>query len=532
MHRIEIYDTTLRDGTQGEGVSLSLEDKLRIATRLDDQGFDFIEGGYPMSNPKDSEFFRRIQEQPLRHAKICAFGMTRRKSTTAAEDRGIKALLESGAAVITLVGKTARFQVQEVLRVSLDENVAMISDSIRYLREAGREVVYDAEHFFDGWKEDPDYGMRTLRAAVEAGAGIVVLCDTNGGSMPEEVAEMTRLVSDRLSIPVGIHCHNDCALAVANSLAAVDAGATQVQGTINGFGERCGNADLVAVVANLAIKKPGYEVLGGRGLEHLTELSRFVYETANMHFQSSQPFVGPSAFAHKGGMHVHAVSRATSSYEHIDPAAVGNHRRVLLSELSGRSNIVALTTRYSIQNDRKLLTKLLAEVVALESQGYQFEAAEGSFDLLVKRCTGTFTAHFERLNYHVTVAVDVDGQTTTEATVKLRVAGVVRHEVAEGDGPVNALDAALRKALNGSFPNLRAMQLVDYKVRVINSEAATAACVRVVIESRDDDNVWGTVGVSENIIEASWNALVDSIEYKLCKDDTDRIENHESQTAP
>jgi 2-isopropylmalate synthase len=446
--------------------------------------------------------------------------MTRRKGRKASEDRGMKALLDSGTAVITLVGKTSAFHTTKVLRVSFDENLAMIADSVRYLRQAGREVVYDAEHFFDGWKQDPDFAFSTLRAAVEAGAMIVVLCDTNGGSMPEEIATLTKLVGDRLSVPVGIHCHNDCALAVANSLSAVDAGAAQVQGTINGLGERCGNADLVAVIANLALKKTGYEVLGGRNLDHLTELSRFVYETVNMHFQPNQPFVGPSAFAHKGGMHVHAVSQAVSSYEHIAPELVGNQRRILVSELSGRSNIIALTTKYSIQSDRELMDKILAEVVALENQGYQFEAAEASFDLLVKRCVGTFIPHFERLNYHVNVETRSDGRTTTEATVKLRIGDVVRHEVAEGDGPVNALDAALRKALNGSFPNLNAMQLVDYKVRVINSEAATAACVRVVIETRDENDVWGTVGVSENIIEASWNALVDSIEYKLCKDET------------
>lgn len=520
MRRIEIYDTTLRDGTQGEGVSLSLQDKLRITARLDDQGIDYIEGGYPMSNAKDHDFFQRMRARPPAHARICAFGMTRRKDRKAAEDRGMQALLDSGAAVITLVGKTSAFHTTNVLRVSFDENLAMIADSIRYLRQAGRDVIYDAEHFFDGWKQDPDYAFRTLRAAVEAGAMIVVLCDTNGGSMPEEIATLTRLVGDRLSVPVGIHCHNDCALAVANSLAAVDAGAAQVQGTINGLGERCGNADLVAVIANLALKKTGYEVLGGRRLDHLTELSRFVYETANMHFQPNQPFVGPSAFAHKGGMHVHAVTKAVSSYEHIPPELVGNQRKILVSELSGRSNIIALTTKYSIQNDRALMDKILAEVVALEHRGYQFEAAEASFDLLVKRCAGTFTPHFERLNYHVNVETRGDGRTTTEATVKLRVGDVVRHEVAEGDGPVNALDAAMRKALNGSFPHLSSMQLVDYKVRVINSEAATAACVRVVIETRDENDVWGTVGVSENIIEASWNALVDSIEYKLCKDET------------
>jgi len=518
VRKIQIYDTTLRDGSQGEGVSFSLADKVRIARRLDHLGFDFIEGGYPLSNPKDAEFFQRIAEQPLEHAQLCAFGMTRRRGRSAEQDVGMQALLASGAGTITLVGKTSAFHVEQVLGVSQAENLAMIAESVRYLREAGREVIYDAEHFFDGWRDNADYALQSVHAAAQAGARLVVLCDTNGGRLPEEIASMTTDVQRGLDVPVGVHCHNDADLAVANSLAAVDAGAVHVQGTINGLGERCGNADLISVIANLALKKQGYQVLFGEGIEHLTDLSRFVYETANMHFVPNQPFVGPSAFAHKGGMHVHAVSKAVSSYEHIDPELVGNRRRILVSELSGRSNIIALTTRSDIEQDRELMDAILRQVVDLENRGYQFEAAEASFELLVKRCAGTFRPHFDRLNYHVNVATDAAGEITTEATVKLRVGNIVRHEVAEGDGPVNALDAALRKALNGTFPNLRTMSLADYKVRVINSEAATAACVRVVIESRDTRHVWGTVGVSENIIEASWNALVDSFEYKLCKD--------------
>ncbi len=517
--RIELYDTTLRDGSQGEGVSFSLHDKLLITQRLDELGFDFIEGGYPLSNEKDAQYFQRVQSLPLRHARVCAFGMTRRKGIRAAEDPGMKALLESGAKTITIVGKTSAFHVTEVLRVSLEENLAMIDDTVRFLREAGREVIYDAEHFFDGWKSNTEYARQTVRAAAAAGARMVVLCDTNGGTLPEEVAHLTREASGALNVPVGIHCHNDCELAVANSLAAVDAGAVQVQGTMNGLGERCGNADLISVAANLAIKKRGYEVLLPGGAQHLTELSRFVYETANMNYRSNQPFVGPSAFAHKGGMHVHAVARTTASYEHIDPAIVGNERRILVSELSGRSNIMALTARYNIQDDRELMDKILAEVVSLENCGYQFESAEASFDLLVRRCAGTFTPHFERLTYHVGVEGDAQRGVLTEATVKLRVGNQIRHHVAEGDGPVNALDAALRKALERMFPNLAEMHLVDYKVRVINSEAGTAAGVRVIIESRDAHDTWGTVGVSENIIEASWIALVDAIEYKLCKDE-------------
>lgn len=528
MRRIQIYDTTLRDGSQAEGISFSVQDKLLLTRRLDRLGFDFVEGGYPASNDKDCEYFQRIAEQPLQAATISAFGMTRRKGVSPQDDQGLKALLAAKTRVITLVGKSSAFQVSEVLRTDLVENLAMIEESIGHLCSSGRRVIFDAEHFFDGWKADPGYSLKAIQAAVAAGAGMVVLCDTNGGSMPEEVAEITRSVVQSLSVPVGIHCHNDCGLAVANSLSAVDAGAAQVQGTINGFGERCGNVDLIAVVANLALKKRNYSVLEPGAVEHLTELSRFVYEIVNLASSPRQPFVGRSAFAHKGGMHVSGIARTTASYEHIDPQRVGNERRVLVSELSGRSNIMALAEKHKISHDTKLMDRILAMVVSKESAGYQFEAADGSFDLLVKRCAGTFQPHFQRVNYHVNVEVDGGGQPTTEATVKIQVGDEVRHEVAEGDGPVNALDAAMRKALNGTFPGLRRMRLEDYKVRVINSTAATAAAVRVVIESRDDEDSWGTVGVSENIIEASWIALVDSYEYKLCKDQGRRQQSQET----
>jgi 2-isopropylmalate synthase len=519
MRRIQIYDTTLRDGSQGEGVSLSLQDKLLITERLDSLGFDYVEGGYPLSNEKDAQYFQRVQQLPLRHAKVCAFGMTRRKDVAAKDDPGMVALLKSNAPVITIVGKTWDFHATEILRVSLQENLDMIADSVRLMRDEGREVIYDAEHFFDGWKANPEYALKTIQAAAQAGAQLVVLCDTNGGSMPEEVAELVKAAMAGLPVPVGIHCHNDCELAVANSLAAVDAGAVQVQGTINGLGERCGNVDLISVTANLALKKTGFEVLQPGAISYLTELSRYVYETANLHLRPNQPFVGQSAFAHKGGMHAHAVQRVTTSYEHIPPESVGNERRVLVSELSGRSNIMALTTKYNVQQNRALMDTILARVVAMENQGYQFEAAEASFDLLVKKCAGTYQPQFERLHYRVNVQAEDGAVVTTEASVKLRVQGRIRHEVAEGDGPINALDAALRKALAEDYPNLAAMQLVDYKVRVINSEAGTAAGVRVMIESKDDTDVWGTVGVSENVIEASWIALVDSFEYKLYKDE-------------
>ncbi len=523
MRSIQIYDTTLRDGTQAEGINFSLQDKLQITKRLDKLGVDYVEGGYPLSNEKDVEFFQRVQDLDLQHTKVCAFGMTRRRGVTADQDPGMQALAGSGAPVCTVVGKTWDFHATEVLRVTLDENLEMIADSVRFLVEQGREVIYDAEHFFDGWKANPDYAAKTILAATGAGASMVVCCDTNGGSMPEEIVQHLNEVQTALEgmdVTVGIHCHNDCDLAVANSLAAVDAGAVQVQGTINGFGERCGNADLISVISNLGVKKQGYQVLGGGSLEHLTEVSRYVYELANLHLRNTQPFVGQSAFAHKGGMHVHAINRATSSYEHMTPELVGNERRILVSELSGRSNIVALTTKHNIEHDRELMDKILAEVVRLENQGYQFEAAEASFDLLVKKCAETFQPHFERVKYHVEVSMDPNGELTTEGTVKIRIGDNLRHEVAEGDGPVNALDAALRKALNGTFPNLRDMRLVDYKVRVVNEEAGTAARIRVMIESTDGKEIWGTVGVSENIIEASWTALVDAVEYKLYMDDS------------
>ncbi len=524
MREIQIYDTTLRDGTQGEGVSLSLQDKLQITQRLDEIGVDFIEGGYPLSNPKDAEYFQRAKQLPLKHSTVCAFGMTRRKGVAAKDDPGMKALLEAVLGfkkpTCTIVGKTWDFHVTEVLNVSLEENLAMITDTVSYLTSQGCDVIYDAEHFFDGSKANEEYALTTIETAAKAGAKLVALCDTNGGTMPEDIAKRTKLAIDRLAalkVPVGIHCHNDCELAVANSLSAVDAGAVQVQGTINGFGERCGNADLISVMGNLGLKK-GYKILGGRGLTPLTELSRFVYETANVHMRNNQPFVGQSAFAHKGGMHVHAIAKATSTYEHLEPALVGNERRILVSELSGRSNIAALTSKHQLGENRQLMDAILKQVVDLEAQGYQFEAAEASFDLLVRRTAGGFVPSFHREKYHVAVGTVGDGTPVTEATIKLVVNGEERHEVAEGDGPVNALDAAMRKALLRHFPKLEDMRLIDYKVRVVNSEAGTAARIRVIIESADEHDVWGTVGVSENIIEASWLALVDAIEFKLCKD--------------
>lgn len=517
MSRIQIYDTTLRDGSQGEGVNFSLQDKLLITQKLDDVGIDFIEGGYPLSNPKDAEYFARVRDLPLKHAKICAFGMTRRKGCAPEDDIGMCALRDAKSPVVTIVGKTWDLHVFEVLHISEEENLAMIRDSVAFLRAEGREVFYDAEHFFDGFRANPEFALKTVCAAQDAGASTIILCDTNGGRLPEDIAAAVDAVRKVLKVPVGIHVHNDGELAVANSLIAVDHGAIQVQGTINGIGERCGNADLISVIGNLALKK-GYDVLKSGGVEHLTELSRYVYEVANMNFRNGQAFVGMSAFAHKGGMHVHAVNRLSASYEHIPPESVGNQRRVLVSELSGRSNIIAKTTKYQINHDNDLMSKILERVQDLENEGYQFEAAEASFDLLVRKEAGAYTPMFERQHYRVNVESAAGQAAITEATIKLRVNSQSEHVVAEGDGPVNALDNALRKALSAAYPNLAQMQLVDYKVRVINSAEGTAARVRVVIESRDHDDVWSTVGVSENVIEASWLALVDSVEYKLYKD--------------
>lgn len=516
MSRIQLYDTTLRDGSQGEGVNFSLQDKLMIAAKLDELGFDYIEGGYPLSNPKDEEFFQRAADMDWKHAKVTAFGMTRRKGIAASDDIGMQALVNSRAPVITIVGKTWDLHVTEVLRVSLKENLEMIGDSVAYAKSEGREVIYDAEHCFDGWRQNPDYAMQTWQAAVEAGADMICMCDTNGGSLPEQIAAAVAALQKELKVPIGIHCHNDSELAVANSMAGVNAGAVQVQGTINGIGERCGNVDLISMAANLSLKM-GHDVLVDGGIVRLTELSRYVYELANMNFRNGQPFVGASAFAHKGGMHVHAVNRIAHSYEHIPPESVGNVRRVLVSELSGRSNIMAKTTKFRLEEDTQLQTRILNAVQDLENVGYQFEAAEASFDLLVMKQAGTYRQTFELDHYRVNVE-NQSREPVTEAVIKLKVDEALHHVVGEGDGPVNALDSALRKALSTAYPGLSEMTLMDYKVRVINSTEGTAARVRVVIESKDRTDLWSTVGVSENIIEASWIALVDAFEYKIHKD--------------
>ncbi len=518
-NRVWVYDTTLRDGTQAEGVSLSLADKLAIAKKLDEFGVDYIEGGYPLSNPKDEAFFAEIRKCKLKHSKIAAFGMTRRKNKRACDDTSIGALIKSKAPVVTIVGKSDEFQVDKVLSVSKEENIKMVADSVRYCKKKGREVIFDAEHFYDGYKRNPAYSLEVLQAAAEAGATTVCLCDTNGGSLTTEIEDITSKVCEFLGsgVIVGFHGHNDSELAVANTLAAVEVGARHVQGTINGIGERCGNADLTAIIPNLMLKM-NYNVLAKpESLKKLTDVSRFVYEIANMNLRDNQPFVGSAAFAHKGGMHVHAILKDTSSYEHIKPESVGNTRKVLISELSGASNVIAKSTMMQQLKDKTLVRKVLTKVQDLENAGFQFEVAEASFHLLVLKALGKYKKFFDLDHYRVVILKKNESQISTEAIVKIAVDGKTEHTVAEGDGPVNALDAALRKALVKYYPAVKDMHLVDYKVRVINSQAGTAAKVRVIIESADKSEHWGTIGVSENIIDASWQALVDAIEYKLIK---------------
>ncbi len=515
MTRVALYDTTLRDGMQAEGVSFSLEDKLSIAKWLDGLGLEYIEGGYAASNPKEMQFFQEVAKLGLMHSKISAFGSTRRADCSVSDDLSLNSILACKTPAATLVGKTWDLHVRHVLGCSLDENLMICSESVRYLKDKGIETIFDAEHFFDGYKENPEYSMKVLQAAAEGGADALVLCDTNGGSLPEQVFEVTRQVCRTFgSLVVGIHTHNDADCATANSLAAVRAGARQVQGTINGMGERCGNADLCSVIPGLALKM-GFEVLDPEKMRMLTETSRFIYEIGNVAPVMNLPYVGSSAFAHKAGLHVDALRKSKRTYEHIDPGLVGNERRFLISELSGKSNVLAELEKSKLSQDPKLARKILSRVQELENEGYQFEAANASFDLLIKRVIGTYKPSFELVEYHVEVEKRKTGEILTESTVKLKVGDEVEHVVAEGDGPVNALDAALRKSLENFYPCIREMHLIDYKVRVVNARAGTAARVRVVIESRDKQSLWGTVGVSENIIEASWQALVDSVEYKI-----------------
>ncbi len=518
-NQITIYDTTLRDGTQGEQVNLSAEDKLRIAKKLDEYGIPYIEGGWPGSNPKDARFFDLAQKESFSFSRITAFGSTRRSKNRPEEDRNLEALLKTEAETVAVFGKSWDLHASQILEVPLDENLAMIEESVAYLKGKGREVIFDAEHFYDGYKNNSDYALETIKAAMNGGADIIVLCDTNGGTMPLEVLSITESIMPHMNVPVGIHAHNDCGLALANSLVAVKAGATMVQGTINGYGERCGNVDLIAVVGNLQVKF-GYQCIHPERLEHLTELSRYVSEVANVPPLNQRPFVGKSAFAHKGGVHVSAIVKDPAAYEHMDPELVGNRRRVLVSDLSGKSNIKYKSREMGIRLGGNGFDsqQIVDEIKEREDKGYQYDAAEGSLELLIKKATGQFEDPFVLESFRVTIEKNRGSETSSQATIKIRVGDDEEITAAEGDGPVNALDNALRKALTKFFPHINEMGLVDFKVRVIDGGDATAAKVRVQIESRDTREIWSTIGVSKDIIEASWQALADSVQYKLSRE--------------
>jgi 2-isopropylmalate synthase len=519
--RVFLYDTTLRDGTQGTGISLSSLDKIRIAQKLDEFGIDYIEGGWPGSNPKDVSFFTEAAKLTWKHAKIAAFGSTRRADLRVGEDAQVQLLLEAMTPVVTIFGKSWKLHVTEVLRTTAKENRAMILDTVAHLKEHGREVVYDAEHFFDGYKDHPEHALGTLEAAKEGGAAIVVLCDTNGGTLPHEVAEITRVVIDRLGIPVGIHTHDDGGFGVANAIASFQAGAVQIQGTINGYGERVGNCNLTTVIPNLQIKLATRVV---PDLRRLTELSHFVDDLANLPHHPRAPFVGMAAFAHKGGMHVNAVEKLARTYEHIEPGLVGNRQRILISELSGQSNVLlkAAEMGHNLEKGGREAKALVKQLKEMEEEGYEFEAAEASFELLIRKALKTYEPLFllreYRCNFRrIRDAGNGEALETCEATVKLEVGGKPHYTVDEGDGPVNALDAALRKALEPDYPEIRNIRLTDYRVRIIDSKLGTAAKTRVLIDSTDGNETWSTVGVSYNIIRASWLALVDSIEFYLLR---------------
>lgn len=516
MNKIDIYDTTLRDGSQREGVSFSVSDKLKIVGKLDEFGISYIEGGWPGSNPKDIEFFRRASKVKLKNARLCAFSSTRRPGISAAEDKNIRALVEAGTKTVTLFGKSWDFHVHDALETTLAENLAMIKESIEYLKALGHEVFFDAEHYFDGYKANPDYALATIEAAAAGGADLIVLCDTNGGLMPWELTAILAVVKDRIKIPLGIHAHDDAGMATANTLLAVREGITQVQGTINGYGERCGNANLCTIIPNLQLKM-GFPVVTPEQLRGLTKLSRFIAEQANIAPADHQPYVGFYTFAHKGGIHVDAVSKKPATYEHAEPEQVGNQRRILISELAGRSNIILKTNHnnFKLDKDRTETAAVLQRIKELEHYGYQFEGAEGSFELLVLKMMKVYQPLFKLEGFRLIIEKRENGQLYSEATIKVQVGDIQVHTAAEGNGPVNALDNALRKALEGIYPALKKIKLIDFKVRVIDGVDGTGARVRVLIESRDDHTSWGTVGVSPNIIEASWIALVDSLEYGL-----------------
>lgn len=518
MKTVKLYDTTLRDGAQAEGVSFSLIDKISIAKKLDETGFHYIEGGWPGSNPKDNAFFREVRTVKFKHARIAAFGSTHRARYKVDKDPLITALIEAKTPVVTIFGKSWALHVRDVLKISHSGNLKIIGNTVRYLKKKKKEVIYDAEHFFDGYKDDPDYALSTLQAALDAGADCLVLCDTNGGTMTKDLRGIILAVKNKFNCALGIHTHNDSGLGVGNALAAVSEGISHVQGTINGIGERCGNANLCTVIPNIKLKF-GLGCISRAKLKKLYELSHYVNELANLVPDERQPYVGSSAFAHKGGMHVDAVKKNVETFEHINPDLVGNKRRILLSELSGKSNVILVAEQHGIEikHDDKLYVDVLRRIKELENEGYEFEAAEASFKLLVKKAMGKYTPLFSTDSFRVIVEKR-NNKLMSEATVKIVVKGQLIHAAAEGDGPINALDQALRKALREYYPEISNISLKDFKVRVLDAKEGTAAKVRVHIESGDENDTWNTVGVSENLIEASWWALVDSIEYKLLKD--------------
>lgn len=516
MRQVEIYDTTLRDGSQREGISFSLDDKLKITKRLDAFGIDYIEGGWPGSNPKDAAYFEQVKELPLKHAKIVAFGMTCRAGTDPADDANVQALVEAGTPVVAVVGKSWTQHVHEVLHTTLDENLRMIRETVRYLIDQGQRVIFDAEHFFDGYHADSDYAIKTLVAALDGGAETVVLCDTNGGTLFQEVTRIIGEVNEALpEIPVlGMHAHNDGGLALANTVAAVEAGCQHVHGTINGYGERCGNADLCTIMPTLALKM-GAHITPAASLDELFDLSHYVAEVANLAPDSHQPYVGQSAFTHKGGLHAAATRRDESSYQHIDPALVGNGTRILVSDLAGRGNLLTKAEQAEIHLEKPVAAEILEQIKALENRGFSFEGAEASVEMMFRRAQAGYMSPFELIDFMVVVEHRRGRGLLSEASVKVLVNGEVVHTAAEGNGPVNALDSALRKALVPVYPEVIEIELADYKVRILDSESGTAAQVRVLIDSEAVGQTWSTVGASTNIIEASWRALVDSIEYGI-----------------
>lgn len=534
MTKVEIYDTTLRDGMQGEGMSLSAHEKLRVAHKLDDLGVDVIEAGFPSSNPKELELFALLAKEDFQHAQIAAFGMTRRRDLRAEDDPALQVLADCFASVCTLVGKTWSLHLEKVVKVDPQENLQMIADSVRFLVGAGKRVIYDAEHFFDGFREDREYALACLRAAAQAGADTIVCCDTNGGSLPAEITTAIGAVVGELSgvgVRVGIHCHDDAGCAVANSLAAVTAGATQVQGTVNGYGERCGNANLVTIVPNLQLKL-GHECVTPDQLASLTSAAHFFDELLNFTPDPDQPYVGRNAFAHKGGMHVAGVNADPSTFEHIDPNVVGNGRSILVSELSGKGTVHTRASDLGIELDDAAATRVIERVKELEHDGYHYEAADGSFELLLRKETGEYTPLFTLESWRVIVEKRASGRVETEATIKIWAPSGTDGEryirTAEGNGPVNALDRALREALVEIYPELREIELVNFKVRILDSSKGTQAITRVLLDSSDGEGEWGSIGVSENVIEASWEALVDSLEHRM---QTGRAEARRAQAA-